>query len=85
MRISDARQSRSLSELVYLCDVPESKVSAIKDLAKNAPIHNEHKGYSCSDYVLELLGILEEEKIIDVEDKEYVKNKKALMGKQEGF
>lgn len=84
-RNSDARQSNSLVELVYLCDVDPSKISAIKDAAKNAVIHNEYPGYNCQDYVLELLDDLEGKGIIDRNHANYTQNKEYLKGKQEGL
>ncbi|EDN02499.1 hypothetical protein I7I51_07495 [Histoplasma capsulatum] len=85
MRNSNARESKSLAELVYLCDVPAFKVEAIKDTAKNAVIHNEFAGYNCQDYVLELLDDLEAEGIIDGGDATYAANKASVKGKQEGL
>ena len=85
MRNSNARDSKTLSELVYLCDVSASKVDAIKDIAKNAVIHNEFPGYNCQDYVIELLDALEEEGIIDEADTTYASNKANVKSKQEGL
>ena len=77
MRNSNARKSKTLSELVYLCDVPASKVNAIKDAAKNAVIHNKFPGYNCQDYVVELLD--------DFADATYASNKANVKSKQEGL
>lgn len=83
MRTSDARRSKSLSELVFLCRVDAAAVGAIKDAGKKAVIHNEFPGYNCQDYVIELLDALEEEEIIDGKDKDYKKNKDKAKAKVE--
>lgn len=85
MRVSDARKSGTLSELIYLCDVPVSKVTIIKEVAKKAPIHNEFPGYNCQDYVLDLLDDLEGKRIIDGNDANYKKKKEVVKSKQEGL
>ena len=82
---SDPRESDTLEELIHLCDVPVSKINAIKDTARNAPIHNEYPGYNCQDYVLDLLDDLEEKGIIDKKDKKYQQKKEIVKSKQEGL
>lgn len=85
MRISDAAASSKISEMVSLCTVPASKIGAIKEAARKAPIHNEYPGYNCQDYVLDLLDDLEAKGIVDEHDAEYKKQKKILKEKQEGL
>ena len=85
MGTSDPRKSDTLSELIYLYDVPLSKITAIKEAAKTAPIHNEAKGYNCQDYVLDLLEDLERKGIIDGDDMNYRKQKGIVESKQEGL
>ena len=82
---SDPRESDTLEELIHLCDVPVSKINAIKDTARNAPIHNEYPGYNCQDYILELLDDLEAKRIIDGKDVSYKKKKGVVQNKQEGL
>ncbi|BCS00209.1 uncharacterized protein AKAW2_50550A [Aspergillus luchuensis] len=85
MRNSNARYSATLIELVYLCHVDNSKINAIKDAAQKMTIPNEHPGYNCQDYILELLDQLEEEKIIDRSNASYKRNRKKVEDKQEGL
>ncbi|OJD25359.1 hypothetical protein ACJ73_03272 [Blastomyces percursus] len=85
MRNSNARESKTLAELVYLCDVPASQVDIIKDAANNTVIHNEYPGYNCQDYVLELLDDLEARGIIDGNNATYANNKANVKEKQEGL
>ncbi|KLJ09447.1 hypothetical protein EMPG_15137 [Blastomyces silverae] len=85
MENSNAHESAILSEIIHLCDVDNSKISAIKDAAENAVVHNEYPGYNCQDYVLELLDDLEEKDIIDKNEVNYKHNKRAVQGKQEGL
>ncbi|PGH05096.1 hypothetical protein GX51_03194 [Blastomyces parvus] len=85
MRNENAHKSAILSEMIHLYDVDNSKIGAIKDVAKNAVIHNEYPGYNCQDYVLELLDALEEKDIIDKNEANYKDSKRAVQGKQEGL
>lgn len=85
METSNARDIKNHSELIPLCDVPASKIGAIKEAAEQAPIHNGYPGYNCQDYVLELLDDLEERGIIDGRDAEYQKKKEIVRSKQEGL
>lgn len=84
-RESNARESASLVEMVYLCDVYDSKIGPIKDAAEKATIHNEAPGYNCQDYILELLDDLEEKGIINCNDAKYKKNRENVESKQEGL
>ncbi|KAF4235220.1 hypothetical protein CNMCM8980_003605 [Aspergillus fumigatiaffinis] len=84
-RNSNARESASLVEMVYLCDVPNSKINAIVRAAEKTIIHNEFPGYNCQDYVLDLLDALEEEGIVSPNDANYKKNRKTVESKQEGL
>ncbi|OJD16821.1 hypothetical protein AJ78_03064 [Emergomyces pasteurianus Ep9510] len=82
----DAHKLLNLSEMVHLCDVDTSEISAITDAAKTAiVIRNEYPGYNCQDYVLDLLDGLEEKNIIDAKDENYRKSKEIVKGKQEGL
>ncbi|KAK2817688.1 hypothetical protein FQN49_007960 [Arthroderma sp. PD_2] len=85
MRKSDANKSASLVELIKLCDVDFSKIGIIQQAAENAVIHNEYPGYNCQDYVLELLGDLENQGCVDGKDPSYKKQKQLAKSKQEGF
>ncbi|KAL1860819.1 hypothetical protein Plec18170_001331 [Paecilomyces lecythidis] len=85
MRTSNARQEQNLLGLFYLCDVDISQMSAIKNLAEAAIIHNEYPGYNCQDYVLELLDEMESKEIIDIEETGYVQRKDELRKRQEGL
>jgi hypothetical protein len=85
MTNTNARDSKILSELVYLCDVDASEIGRIIEAGKNAIIHNEFPGYNCQDYVLELLNDLESKRIIDGADANYQKHKAAVQAKQEGL
>ncbi|KAB8212860.1 hypothetical protein BDV33DRAFT_186010 [Aspergillus novoparasiticus] len=84
MRNSNARNSSSLLELVYLCHVDNSKINDIKDAAQKMTIHNEAPGYNCQDYILELLDELEEKNIVDRRNQSYKSNRKKVEDKQEG-
>ncbi|KAM5430995.1 hypothetical protein McanMca71_006585 [Microsporum canis] len=85
MRDSNARDSKTLVELIHLCDVDTSQFDAIKEAAETAIIHNEHSGYNCQDYVLELLDALEDRGCIDGNDTAYQERKETVKAKQEGL
>ncbi|KAK2755674.1 hypothetical protein FQN54_005823 [Arachnomyces sp. PD_36] len=85
MRNSDARDSETVQEVIYLQDVKVSDIPAIKEAGKNAVIHNEFPGYNCQDYVIELLTELEEQGIVDGGDEEYIQRKEKVKSRQEGF
>lgn len=84
-RESNARKSAALSELIYLCDVPNSKTTMIIEVAEKAPIHNEFPGYNCQDYVLDLLDDLEGRRIINGNDSNYKNQKEVVKVRQEGL
>nr|POE61838.1 hypothetical protein CFP56_73142 [Quercus suber] len=84
-RQSDARASATLLELVTICRVDVSKLSIIEDLAQTAEIHNEAPGYNCQDYVLELLDALENNDVINGQDKKYRKSRAILEAKVDGL
>lgn len=68
-----------------MCEIDEGKVEAVKRIAWDTRIRNEERDYSCQDYVLDVLGRLEGEGIVDASDGEYVRNKDVIMGKRESW
>lgn len=84
-KLSNARFSKRLLELICLCHVPVGKIGAIDQAAEGAAIHNEYPGYNCQDYVLELLSDLEQKGLIDGNDASYQKQKDLVESKQEGI
>ncbi|GIK00058.1 hypothetical protein Aspvir_004073 [Aspergillus viridinutans] len=81
----DARNSQSLVELVYLCDVDVAKANRIRDVARKIPVHNEISGWNCQDYVLDLLNALENDGVLNSDDADYTEQKSYVEGKQEGL
>lgn len=51
----------------FLATVNGGLLDTIKDLAGKAPVRNEVKGWNSQDWVLDLLGALETEKVIDLD------------------
>lgn len=82
---SNARDSVTLFELFYLCEVDSTKVNTVKEIARNNPVRNEISGWNCREFVLDVLDDLESEAIIDGKDKGYGKRKVELRGKQDGL
>jgi hypothetical protein len=82
---SNARLLPDLIELMPLCDVDATKIEALKNIAYATPIRNDEADYSCQDYVLDVLGKLEEHGIIEPANKEYKRNKMAVVAKQQSW
>lgn len=74
-----------LVELFHIFDIEESQAGEIERCAEAIPVRNEVKGWNCQDYVMDLLGELEREGLVDSEDGGYMQRKKALEGKIEGL
>ncbi|KAL2800112.1 hypothetical protein BJX66DRAFT_332257 [Aspergillus keveii] len=82
---SNARLLPDLIELMPLCDVYATKIEALKNIAYATLIRNDEADYSCQDYVLDVLGRLEEHGIIDPANEEYKRNKMAVVAKQQSW
>ncbi|KAK1138462.1 hypothetical protein N8T08_002497 [Aspergillus melleus] len=82
--LKNARTADGIVELIPLCEVPLSSISAIDQAAAEAPIHNLYTGYNCQDYVIDLLDILEAMELISGEDAQYQAQKALVLSKQEG-
>ncbi|KAJ5105242.1 hypothetical protein NUU61_002589 [Penicillium alfredii] len=80
----DARRSKSLVELVHLCNVDVAKISEIKAVAGQVIVRNESRGWNCQDYVLELLEALEEKGLVGG-DVHYFEQKAYLEAQLEGL
>ncbi|KAF9891442.1 hypothetical protein FE257_003908 [Aspergillus nanangensis] len=81
----DARNSRSLIEILPLCRVDASEVEKLKNIAYDTPIRNELADWSCQDYVLAVLRRLEIASIIDGTENDYLRNKQAVAAKRESW
>lgn len=82
---SNARIADNLLDVFFLCDIDTSKLSSIKEIAKNLPVRNEISGWNCQDFVLDVLEALEEEGIIEGGNKDYAKRKEELKKRQDGL
>jgi hypothetical protein len=85
MSFSDPRTSPDLIELLHMWDIYVSEIPAIVQAAQNAPIHNQYPGYNCQDYVLELLGDLEQKGFVDGIHAGYRNMKEVLSTRQDGL
>ncbi|KAK4613285.1 hypothetical protein CLAFUW4_08792 [Fulvia fulva] len=84
-RQGDATTSKKFLESLPLCRIEISKLKDIELAAENTVLHNERRVWNHQDYVLDLLDKLEEEGIVNGDDKEYRKNKDAVRCKQDGL
>lgn len=82
---SDARISNSLIEIHTLCDIDETAIETVKNIAYNTPIRNSEADYSCQDFVLDVLNMLESEFIIDGNSADYKSKRAALKAKRESW
>ncbi|KAH8692275.1 hypothetical protein BGW36DRAFT_271330, partial [Talaromyces proteolyticus] len=82
MRSTIDRDSGNLPKQTYQWDADASETSFIKEIAKNAEIHNEYPEYNCQDNILDLLDSLEEKGVIDGIDVIYKKSKEIVKGKK---
>ncbi|OJJ45205.1 hypothetical protein ASPZODRAFT_143853 [Penicilliopsis zonata CBS 506.65] len=74
----DASKSGKLNKMMDLCDVYNSQVNEIVDIAQDIIIPDTLGHYNCQDYILDLLDALEEKGVIDGKDVIYQKNRKAV-------
>lgn len=81
-RPSDAR---NVIEILPLCHIDASKIETVERIALGMHVRNEDADYSCQDYVLDLLKVLEEQGIIDSTDANYTANKDAVIAKRESW
>ncbi|KAL5339853.1 hypothetical protein BJX70DRAFT_397322 [Aspergillus crustosus] len=92
---SDIRASSSVSEILVLCEIEieiadggdneKGVVEMVKGVAAETEIRNHERDYSCQDYVLDVLGGLEREGIVDGMDEGYRVRKMALMARREAW
>ncbi|OJD12982.1 hypothetical protein AJ78_06497 [Emergomyces pasteurianus Ep9510] len=82
---SDAKNSKSLVEMIFLCHINASEIESIKNTAEKMTIRNDSADYSCQDFILELLNTLEEEAIIDPTNADYADSKQILRQKREAW
>lgn len=83
---SDARNSKSISELFAICEIDGSRVQAVRNIAKAVPIRNDDPTWNCQDYVLDLLDELENNNIVpSSEHPGYDRKKRRLAAKQDGL
>jgi hypothetical protein len=75
---SDPRDSPSYAASVHLSYVRSGDVARIEELAREVRL-DRWRGWNCQDFVMELLGLLEEEGVVSVENVDYQKQKRRLV------
>ncbi|KAJ5809477.1 uncharacterized protein N7503_001695 [Penicillium pulvis] len=81
----DIRKSPDLLELVYICNVDVTKANDIQKIASEAAVLNDIRGWNCQDYVLDLIELLEEKKVLNGGDGVYRMRMDYVRGIQEGL
>ncbi|KAJ5338877.1 hypothetical protein N7452_005605 [Penicillium brevicompactum] len=81
----DPRRLDSLLELLPLCRVDVGKIEMLKNIAYATPIRNDLADWSCQDWILAVLGKLEDASIIDAADGDYIRNKEVVAAKRESW
>lgn len=69
-------------EAIYLGEVANRDFKVFENTVTATEVDNETVEWDCQDYVLEILHNLEEECIIDGDDKTYQKQKRKLRNKR---
>ena len=82
---SDARDCSALIELCALSEIDAGNIEIIKDIAWDTHTRNEEANYSCQDFVLDVLGGLEEKVIVDAGSVDYQHNKDVVKKKRESW
>ncbi|KAE8374233.1 hypothetical protein BDV26DRAFT_300360 [Aspergillus bertholletiae] len=81
----DARGLSGLDELVFLFQVESAEATWPKAAANELPVRSDIHGWNCQDWVLDFLDKLEEDDLIDGEDRAYREQKSYVRGKVEGL
>ncbi|KAJ5533193.1 hypothetical protein N7494_009745 [Penicillium frequentans] len=81
----DIRKSPDLLELIYICNVDVTKANDIQKIASEAAVLNDIQGWNCQDYVLDLMELLEEKKVLNGGDGAYRMRMDYVRGIQEGL
>jgi hypothetical protein len=74
--------SADVLESIYLGEVADRDFKKFEDIIAATEVDNETVEWDCQDYVLEILDNLEEERVIDGDDKTYKKQKNKLKNKR---
>ena len=69
---------------IFMCEVNDRDIPELKEHVADYPIDNEVESWNCQDYVVEVLQKLEEECVVDGDDRDYKKAMKELVGKHYG-
>lgn len=81
----DVRTSPDLLELIYICNVDVTKATNIQKIASETAVHNDIGGWNCQDYVLDLMELLEEKRVLNGADGAYRMRMDYVRGIQEGL
>ena len=71
-------QSTRYQRSIFIYKINPLDVPSLKEKVSSVKLQNDVVHWNCQDYVMETLDLLEEECIIDGEDKSYIKTKKEL-------
>ncbi|KAM0802264.1 hypothetical protein BDR22DRAFT_819811 [Usnea florida] len=71
-------QSLRYQRSIFMYEINAPDVPGLKEAVSSVKLQNDIVHWNCQDYVIETLDLLEEECIVDGEDKSYIKAKKEL-------
>lgn len=63
---------------IFVYEINASDLAEFKEAVSSVKIQNDVSHWNCQDYVIEILDKLEEECIIEEDDKKYIKAKKEV-------
>lgn len=85
LEVRTPSDTRGSAEVCPLCQIDESEIRAVEDVAYDTPIFNDKSDYSCQDFVLDVLARLEDKGLVDADSSDYKTNKDAVQAKRESW
>ncbi|KAL4778235.1 hypothetical protein BJX76DRAFT_352770 [Aspergillus varians] len=75
-------RSGSFVRKLYVSMLSNSNIKRVKSAARQVPVDNETSKWDCQDYVLEILDRLQDDYILDENNKDYQEARKELRTKR---
>ncbi len=68
--------------LMLLDTISQGEIATVRKEVQNTAVDNETVEWDCQEYVLDIIERLEEECVLDVDDREYAKRKRLVKAKR---
>lgn len=79
---ADPRSSGSFLRLMLLDTISQGDIGIVRQEVQKTAVDNETVEWDCREYVLDIIERLEEECVLDVDDREYAKRKRSVKAKR---